>query len=337
MNNLVVGHSGDTPVYCDSTYSSLVPQWSNNNVYLLNGTPYGGKCLGLNTANENISADPQFVNVALGDYHLLPSSPSIDAGSNSAPGLPMTDADGQPRIQDGNGDSQAVIDHGIYERAPAIPESLTVYSERDAFIRNQPENRNEGANPRLYVHHKKSKRTVVGFALSDVPQEPGLLRRAQLITTLAKPTTGTVHDVEVAVHSLSTSFTEGNGKKLGLDKPSRQNGVGPGVTWNCSTDAQIANNIQDCPTRWQGAETTIGPALDTVIHTKGQTGDVVWDITETVRQALAAGDTDIDLLIKLAHDQDQRKAIYWSKEGAELNGDPEKWPRLVIEFSIQDS
>ena len=43
----------------------------------------------------NISAPPQFVDPASGDYHLLPSSPCIDAGTNV--GAPPDDIDGDPR------------------------------------------------------------------------------------------------------------------------------------------------------------------------------------------------------------------------------------------------
>jgi predicted outer membrane repeat protein len=65
----------------------------------------------------NLDADPQFVSPVPaapslgGDLHLLPTSPAINAGSNtvSAPGLPATDADGHPRIGGGR------VDMGAYE------------------------------------------------------------------------------------------------------------------------------------------------------------------------------------------------------------------------------
>ena len=49
-----------------------------------------------------ITADPQFVNAAADDYHLLRTSPCINAGNAAfAPGPDETDLDGQPRIQGG--------------------------------------------------------------------------------------------------------------------------------------------------------------------------------------------------------------------------------------------
>ncbi len=70
---------------------------------------------------NNISADPLFVDPANGDYRLQTGSPSIDAGTNDAPGLPETDSDGNPRIVDGDGDGVAIVDMGAFEYPGAVP------------------------------------------------------------------------------------------------------------------------------------------------------------------------------------------------------------------------
>ena len=62
----------------------------------------------------------------MGDYHLLPGSPCIDAGTNDIDDpdteaieeLPETDPDGLPRIMDGDGNGTLVVDMGAYEYLP---------------------------------------------------------------------------------------------------------------------------------------------------------------------------------------------------------------------------
>lgn len=76
------------------------------------------------TGGANINADPTFVDSTIGNLNLSAGSPGIDAGSNYVdyeplePGfqlLPETDADGNPRIVDGNGDDDAIVDMGAFE------------------------------------------------------------------------------------------------------------------------------------------------------------------------------------------------------------------------------
>jgi PKD repeat protein len=53
---------------------------------------------------DNVSFDPLFVNPALGDYHLMPNSPLINMGSNSAPSMSEKDFEGDQRVVNGFAD-----------------------------------------------------------------------------------------------------------------------------------------------------------------------------------------------------------------------------------------
>lgn len=114
VNNIIIGSPGQTPAYCGTlSFTHSVPIFRFDDVFNSDGTPpYGGNCTDQTGVNGNISADPLFVDPVSGDYHLQAGSPCIDAGDNTAPKLPDTDLDGNPRIING------VVDMGVYEFVP---------------------------------------------------------------------------------------------------------------------------------------------------------------------------------------------------------------------------
>ncbi|MHC4501237.1 MAG: choice-of-anchor Q domain-containing protein, partial [Planctomycetota bacterium] len=87
----------------------------------------------------NIDEDPRFA--FSGDCHLMPGSPCIDAGTNTpAGGLPVTDKDGNPRILDGDGDTNAVTDIGVYEYNPGSPSiAVSVFDVSFSCVRGYSE------------------------------------------------------------------------------------------------------------------------------------------------------------------------------------------------------
>jgi hypothetical protein len=91
-------------------YSDLDPIGND-----LNGPPNASITLS-NTSNVGDAgfADPQLL-----DYHLLPSSPLIDAGAPNTPA--GTDLDGKPLVVDGDGDGTARRDMGAFEYQTSLP------------------------------------------------------------------------------------------------------------------------------------------------------------------------------------------------------------------------
>jgi len=131
INNIIRGNIVNvTPAACadisiqsdgDANAAHAVVTFHHNNANLTNGvcstdgafTPGAG----------NINLDPQFVNQAAGDYHILDSSLCKDSGDTTDPDLPLTDMDGQPRIQG------AKVDIGADEVIVQLvsPASLSVF------------------------------------------------------------------------------------------------------------------------------------------------------------------------------------------------------------------
>jgi parallel beta-helix repeat protein len=120
-NNIVTASSATQPaVQCDTTYSTTSPLLDHNDVFNSAGPAVQGSCTSMMPNFWNISADPKFVSAS--DCHLAAGSPSIDAGNNSAPSLPATDLDGNPRI------SGPAVDQGVYEVQQVPPLMLTMSS-----------------------------------------------------------------------------------------------------------------------------------------------------------------------------------------------------------------
>ncbi|MCP4712722.1 MAG: hypothetical protein GY869_29190, partial [Planctomycetes bacterium] len=81
---------------------------------------YTGDNNNLHWQQGNIESEPDFAFDK--DYHLMKDSLCIDTGTNSPLfGLPTTDAQGNPRILDGNTDGYYAPDMGVYEHNPQTP------------------------------------------------------------------------------------------------------------------------------------------------------------------------------------------------------------------------
>jgi parallel beta-helix repeat protein len=108
-------------------YSSGSPLLLNNDLYSVDGPVFSETLTNLIGTNGNISVNPFLACLPDGDYHLLPGSPCIDAGTNSAPYLPATDFDGNPRILASTTNGSARVDMGAYEFNPSFPTTPCIY------------------------------------------------------------------------------------------------------------------------------------------------------------------------------------------------------------------
>jgi hypothetical protein len=329
VNNVLVAPAGQSALHCGNFNDPNPPAIQFNDVFTPGGPAYSGICADQTGINGNLSANPAFVNPPGNDYHVQPGSPVIDAGDSTVADLPVMDFEnnGRARVIDGNGDSVAVVDMGAYE-LPAITLPANRVATADSIMAPSSKNLNDGANVLLVVD---THRTVVGFDLTGVPITG--LRRVTLRLTLAEPATNWGSQGRlVSVHRLAVPFAEGNGKWLDLPGNQRDRGDGPGVTWNCAVDNDIADGTANCNPLWNGGSTAAGPASASALHTNGLTGPVEWDVTADVVQALSENAQSIQWLIRRAVEGQNGHAAYHSKEGAGALGNPDLAPTLRFEF-----
>ncbi|MCD4743073.1 MAG: hypothetical protein K8R67_11425, partial [Desulfobacteraceae bacterium] len=106
-NNIIrenTGFFGDDDI--DMTGTTGTANAYNNNYSVLTGGSW-------TNAGNNINTSSGFV--SSGNYHLKSNSSCIDVGTNTAPDLPSTDFEGDPRVYDGDRNGTATVDIGADE------------------------------------------------------------------------------------------------------------------------------------------------------------------------------------------------------------------------------
>ena len=88
FNNIFYDLTGNGAIYCSMVGFTGFPQAQNNDVISFVGDPagpptaaYTGNCSDQTGFDGNIQVEPQFTNPISGDFHLLATSPLIDAGN----------------------------------------------------------------------------------------------------------------------------------------------------------------------------------------------------------------------------------------------------------------
>ena len=169
----------------------------------------------------NINSDPLFVDADGADnivgtpddnLRLRPGSPAIDTGNNTdVPSSVTTDLDGSPRIVDGNGDGNAIVDMGAYEYN-LIPPTLL------SFTRHNPSN--SPTNATTLVFRATFSKNVQNVDLTDfnINASPTTTAAISAVTQI----TPSLYEITVSGGNLATY----NGV-IGLDLATGQNIIDP--------------------------------------------------------------------------------------------------------------
>ena len=120
-NNILV-QNGNCGLEFSADYDWGTPFCDYNNLWNNLNKDHCGLAV---AGNHDVSADPMFVDVFTGDYHLLPVSPCVDKGTSE--GAPIADFEGDMRGADGNGDGVADPDMGADEAQPPLSCDATPY------------------------------------------------------------------------------------------------------------------------------------------------------------------------------------------------------------------
>ncbi len=113
-------------IYGDFTFVNSII-WHNEDLELQGFSAQHCNIEGGYSGPGNINADPLFVDLVGGDYHLRPDSPCVDAGTSDVEGIPEQDMDGEARVLG------AEIDMGADECLDSDGDLLPDYLERFHF------------------------------------------------------------------------------------------------------------------------------------------------------------------------------------------------------------
>ena len=200
---------------------------------------------------------------------------------------------------------------------------VSLTPNKDSFVAQLSNNTNLGANQTLFVSQGSHKRTLLSFDLSPFETKQVSSALLQLyITTNGNNWGGITNTNGIQIHKLLTDWTEGNG----TSKINR--GTGSGVTWNCSTDNNIANQLADCVSVWNGGKFA-GTTATKLITNSMVNQWIAFNVTNDVNSFLDGNPADnYGWLIKKANETSSGSVGFASKEDTNSS----LVPRLVLTF-----
>lgn len=224
----------------------------------------------------------------------------------------------------------------------------SVFAVRDSMLLISDRNTNEGANTSLWIQEQGPRRIVLRFPLGACANDAThscasssdcaggaacnaidastVLAATMTLSIRSNDTSWSGSGTPVSAHALAEDFAEGSGKTFDVPADETETrGTGPGVTYNCGTDTNVANTAADCPVQWNAGSTAIGAETDHVDFSPATSGDVSWVVTADV----AAGTNR--WLVKKAVEADAGRVSFFSREGAAKAGNGALAPRLVLD------
>jgi hypothetical protein len=199
---------------------------------------------------------------------------------------------------------------------------------KDSFLTQGNAKQNEGINPILKIISSDKNRPVIAFDQTSVEIAAAgeTLQSAKLrlyITDNGNNWGPTGRNI--AMHSLTQNWEEGNGWNTG----NNISGNGNGVTWNCPVDTDISNNQDDCITQWNGGSFT-SIATDTVLITNNMVNQFIeFDVTSDVQAFLDGTQNNFGWIIKKGDEALNGSLDFASKE------DFNNHPKLILTFEGQ--
>jgi hypothetical protein len=220
--------------------------------------------------------------------------------------------------------------------APLPP--LVFTSNADTYLRSGASNTNEGGNPYMRLQASGNNRALISFNLGQAPPQ---VSKATLYVTIAENAENWGNNLPrtVSAHRLLTGWTEGNGTNSEVPHWAQFRGSGPGATWSCPTDTNVANQVADPlgGLLWKGGNgktsgdppfyapaTAPGAGHD---NTMGVGTVLAFDVTQDVLDGAEFG-----WLIKKDNESQSGKVTYYTREGALAEGNPLLQPTLVLEY-----
>ena len=211
---------------------------------------------------------------------------------------------------------------------------------KDATILHNRKHQNNGAPLTLRVAYQV--RALVGFDVSNV--DFSKVTSAKLVLTVSN------NGYDIAPYSPSSgwpvggginaarlfdgfeSWVEGNGNNFPTSNNPR--GTGSGVTWQCATDTNIANEKADCSGafKWkQGGRFVQGPLRGPALLTDGIPDGTKIEIDVTPDVQAGFGTSDDQFMTWFLDRKGSGSVAFYSREGAAAAGNAAFAPMLVIE------